>query len=188
MLYRTCPLGLTSSTSWSVLSFFKRQQTPPPHSRDIVLDMDVRLKYSNTKSGAEPVAGDQRVNARHRFDPKVVRLGHAHLAGALGRRAKENNSPLSSKSMFVYWIWIHSISSESILNHRDIFQVFFFFLKCEGSFTNRFTPSIAFFLLFSNFYYNSNSLFASFISNYFTHFYRNYKNNTPGEPRYSCTL
>lgn len=57
--------------------------------------------------------------------------------------------------------------------------------------TNQHICRFPFFLLFS-FYYDSNSLFSSFISNYFTHFSSNYKKkkkrNTSGRPHYSCTL
>lgn len=89
---------------------------------------------------------EPQVILRHLFNPKVVRSGHTLRCMALKRKARKKDTSVSFKSMFVYCrIWIHSISSESIFNHRDMSQVL---LNCEGSSTNQFNTSVTFFFYF----------------------------------------
>lgn len=161
MLYLTCPLGLTSNTSCDVCCPFSKDSSlclypcslfssstimtlqqggdPAPHSRVIVLDMDLAQNSTTEKKKWS----QWRVNRRSFYDTfSIQRSGHTLRFRALTHKVKKNDTPVSFNSMFVYCrIWIHSISSESIFNPRDISQGL---LKCEGSSTNQFNASVAF--------------------------------------------
>lgn len=207
--YLTCPLGLTSNTSFDLCSPFSKDSSlclypcsffssstimtlqqggdPAPHSRVIVLDMD--LAQNGTTQNKKWC--QWWVNRRSFYDTfSIQRLRGQDTPSCSGpwNVKQRRTTPLSLLTQCLFIAeYEYTAFQVKVYSTTEIFLRFCWIVKRVLQ-TSSIHLSHSFCFCFFRFYYNSNTLFALFSANYFTHFYRNYKNKTSGEPHNSCTL